>query len=150
MVEVGHGRGEPAEAATGARVVKVDDGTEQRPQSRDIRDGLCGVECVEDGAFAGADAVLDGAIVGWPMDRAVDWQDAPLGEEAVDDVRIEGRAIVALEEERRAVAGDETAEPAQVFEGGLGAENQGLEVVMGGQVAGKNNDDARVGGSAPQ
>ncbi len=117
MVEVGAGGRESAQTAPRAGVVEMDDGTEQRHEAWDFRDGLGGVERAEDGALGGTDAVLDGTVVGGTADRAVERQDAAPGEEIVDDVRIEGRTVVAFEEERRAVAGGEMAEPAEVVEG---------------------------------
>ena len=107
---VGAGWRESAEAAARPGIVEMDDGTEQGHDAGDCRDGLCWVEGGEDGPLAGTDAVLDGAIVFGMADRAVDGQDAAVGEEAVDDVRVEGCAIVAFEEQRRTVAGDEKAD----------------------------------------
>ena len=108
--------------------MEVDDGKEKWHEAWDFRDGLGGIQSGEDGVFAGTDAVLDGTVVGGTADRAVDGQDAAPGEVIVDESRIEGLAIVAFEEERRAVAGDEKAEPAEVVESGFGGKNQRIEV----------------------
>ena len=150
IVEVGACGRESAEAAARAGVVEMDDRAEQWHEPVDFRDGLGGVERVEDGALTGTDAVLDGAVVGGTSDRTVDGQDAALGEQVIDDVRIEGGAVVAFEEQRRAVAGDEKSEPAEIVECGLGGKNQRFEVEVGGQIAGKDHNDAGVRGGGTQ
>jgi hypothetical protein len=94
--------------------------------------------------------MLDGTVVGWVADRAVERQDTFPGEEALDDGRVEWRAVVAFEEQWRAVTGAETVEPVEVTLCRFGSENQRLEVEVRGEVTGEHDHHAGIGGRGSQ
>jgi hypothetical protein len=142
VLEVGLSRGEAGEAAARAGVVEMDDGADERKKLGEVRDGLVWVEDRVDGALEGADAVFDGSIIGRAAHRAVERDDELGSEEAIEDGRIEGSAVVTFEDERRPVALAEGVEPVAVGRSGLGLEDKRFEVEVGGEVAGQDDDEA--------
>ena len=146
VVEIGLGGGEAGEAAARSCVVEMDDGADERQEFGDFRHGLVRVEGRINGAFERADAMFDGPIVGRVSDRAVEWHDACSGKEAIEDGSVERCAIVALEQQRRAVAAAKTLEPIEVVPCGFGHEEQRFEVEVGGEVTSQHDHHAGIGG----
>lgn len=150
VVEVGLGGREAAEAAARPGVVEMDDGADERQEFGDLRDGQVGIESRANGAFEGADAVFDGSVVGRVADGAVEWEDAVGGEEVIEDGSVEWRAVVALEQEWRAMTGAKPLEPSEVVEGGFGVEDERIEVEVRCEVAGEDDHHAGIGGRGAQ
>ncbi len=146
-MEVGLGGREPGEAAARPGVVEMDDGADERQEFGDWRNRKVRVEGRTDGAFEGADAMFDGAIVGRSADGAVKWQDAFSGDEVVEDGSVEGCAIVTLEQQRGAVLRAEPLQPIEIVHGGFRMEDERFEMEVGGEVAGEHDDHAGIGGA---
>jgi len=113
---------------------------DERREVAECRNGPVGIEASEDFSFEGSDPVLDGAVVGRVIRRAVERQHALRGEEVLEVQLVEGAAVIAFEEERRTVLRKEHREPEGVLLGGLGRQDQRVEVEVGGEVTSQDHD----------
>ena len=94
--------------------------------------------------------MFDGSIVRGVADGAVERKDAVSGEEVVEDGSVEWRAVVALEQQWRAVTGAKPLEPVEVVEGGFCVEDERIEVEVRCEVAGEDDHHAGISGRGSQ
>ena len=89
-------------------------------------------------AFEVADALFHCAVVAWIMRRTVEWQDAITCERPIDCFAVERAAVVAFEEQRRAVLAKECFEVSGDLAPIFRECYQGNEAVTAGQVGHRN------------
>ena len=86
-----------------------------------------------------ADGFFLGPIVAGPVRRIVEREDIPFGQEVIDRLAVERRAIIPLAEQGRAVFFEELSQVSGDFMALLFFYDQGWEAITGGEIGDSDN-----------